>query len=149
MSRARTKTAVIVCLFVLAARSAIGATPSLFQAKQSAEAKGFLFEASHEQIVAKAKKEAKPRVISSLDPQTYKQMAEAFKQKFPFIDFALSAVDGTEAAQRFLLELKAGGAKNWDSIHLSRDFYNEFAEHVKKSTSWEWLSTPSCRFRSA
>jgi len=49
-------------------------------------------------------------------------LAQAFKQKYPFIDFTLSAVDGSEAVQRFLLELKAGGAKNWDAIHLSRDF---------------------------
>ena len=108
------------------------ATPSLLKAQQAVQAKGFLFEVSHEEIVAKAKKEAKLRVISSLDPATYKQLTEAFKQKYPFIDFSLSVVDGSEAIQRFLLELKAGAAKNWDSIHLSRDFYNEFAEHIKK-----------------
>jgi ABC-type Fe3+ transport system substrate-binding protein len=108
------------------------ATPSLLKAKQAAQANGFIFEASHDEIIAKAKKEAKLRVISSLDPETYKQLAEAFKQKYPFIDFALTPVDGSEAAQRFLMELKAGSGKNWDSIHLSRDFYNEFAEHVKK-----------------
>ncbi len=44
----------------------------------------------------------------------------------------MTAVDGSEAAQRFLMELNAGMAKNWDSIHLSRDFYNEFAAHIKK-----------------
>ena len=134
MSDFRSTAAAIVLLFfgLLVSRSAVAATPALLKAKQGAEARGFLFEASHEEIVAKAKKEGKLRVISSLDPETYKQLAEAFKQKYPFIDFTLSAVDGSEAAQRFLLELKAGGAKNWDAIHLSRDFYNEFAEHIKK-----------------
>jgi len=134
MSEIRSTAAAVVFLFLglLVSRSAIAATPALLKAKQGAEARGFFFEASHEQIVAKAKKEGKLRVISSLDPETYKQLAEAFKQKYPFIDFTLSAVDGSEAVQRFLLELKAGIAKNWDSIHLSRDFYNEFAEHIKK-----------------
>ena len=134
MSEIRSTAAAVVFLFLglLVSRSAIAATPALLKAKQGAEARGFLFESGHEQIVAKAKKEGKLRVISSLDPETYKQLAEAFKQKYPFIDFTLSAVDGSEAVQRFLLELKAGIAKNWDSIHLSRDFYNEFAEHIKK-----------------
>ena len=134
MSAARTKTAAMVLLFLclLVSSSAHGATPALLKAKQSAQSRGFLFETSHEEIVAKARKEGKLRVISSLDPETYKQLAATFKQKYPFIDFTLTAVDGSEAAQRFLMELKAGMGKNWDSIHLSRDFYNEFAEHIKK-----------------
>jgi spermidine/putrescine-binding protein len=134
MSAVRTKTVAMVLLFLclLVSSSAHGATPALLKAKQSALAKGFIFETSHEEIVTKAKKEGKLRVISSLDPETYKQLTATFKQKYPFIDFALTAVDGSEAAQRFLLELKAGAGKNWDSIHLSRDFYNEFAEHIKK-----------------
>ena len=134
MREARTRTTfmVLLFLFLLVSSGAQGATPDLIKIKQSAQAKGFIFETSHEEIVAKARKEGKLRVISSLDPETYKQLAEAFKQKYPFIDFTLSAVDGSEAAQRFLMELKAGMGKNWDSIHLSRDFYNEFAEHIKK-----------------
>jgi hypothetical protein len=123
---------VLLFLGLLISSRVHGATPSLLKAKQSAEAKGFLFETSNEEIVAKAKKEGKLRVISSLNPETYKQLMQAFKQKYPFIDFTLNAVDGSEAAQRFLMELNAGMAKNWDSIHLSRDFYNEFAAHIKK-----------------
>jgi len=122
----------LVVLCLLLARSAVAATPALLKAKQAAQAKGFVFEASHEEILAKAKQEGKLRVISSLDPETYKQMTAAFKQKYPFIDFSLSAVDGSEAVQRFLLELRAGNGNKWDAIHLSRDFYNEFAEHIKK-----------------
>lgn len=134
MSGSMKNTAAVVFLFfcLVISRSAMGASPALLKAKQDAESKGLIFEASHEEIVAKAKKEAKLQVISSLDPETYKQMGKAFKQKYPFIDFTLSAVDGTEAAQRLLLELKAGSAKSWDVIHLSRDFYNDFAQHIKK-----------------
>ena len=134
MREARTRTTfmILLFLFLFVSSGAQGATPDLIKIKQSAQAKGFIFETSHEDIVAKARKEGKLRVISSLDPETYKQLTEAFKQKYPFIDFTLSAVDGSEAAQRFLMELKAGMGKTWDSIHLSRDFYNEFAEHIKK-----------------
>ena len=142
MREARTRTTfrVLLFLFLLLSSGAQGATPDLIKIKQGAQAKGFIFETSHEEIVAKARKEWKLRVISSLDAETYKQLAEAFKQKYPFIDFTLTAVDGSEAAQRFLMELKAGMGKNWDSIHLSRDFYNEFAAHIKKSTSSGWLN---------
>ncbi len=131
--KARALIVVLASIFsVWLARIVEAAEPALLKAKQAAQAKGFIFETSHDEILAKAKKEAKLRVISSLDPETTKQMGEAFKQKYPFIDFSLTAVDGTEAAQRLLLELKAGGAKNWDTIHLSRDFYNEFSEYIKK-----------------
>jgi ABC-type Fe3+ transport system substrate-binding protein len=132
MSEARIKsTAVVFFLCLLVSASVHSATPAM-KAQQSAQSRGFLFETSHEEIVAKAKKEGKLRVISSLDPETYKQLTASFKQKYPFIEFTLTAVDGSEAAQRFLMELKAGSGKNWDSIHLSRDFYNEFAAHIKK-----------------
>jgi iron(III) transport system substrate-binding protein len=132
MSGAGTGATVLLFLCLLVLSSAHGATPTLLNAKQSAQAKGFIFETSHEEIVAKAKKEGKLRVISSLETETYKQLTAPFKQKYPFLDFSVNAVDGTEAAQRLLLELKAGMGKNWDAVHLSRDFYNEFAEHIKK-----------------
>jgi hypothetical protein len=122
----------LLFLCLLVSPSVHGAVPAALKAQQSAQAKGFLFETSHEEILAKAKKEGRLRVISSLDPETYKQLTASFTQKYPFIDFTLNAVDGSEAAQRFLMELNAGSGKNWDSIHLSRDFYNEFAAHIKK-----------------
>lgn len=133
MSKAgsRFTAAFFLCLCQFVSTGAHSATPAALKARQTAQAKGFVFESSHDEIVAKAKKEAKLRVISSLDAETYKQLATSFKQKYPFIDFTLSAVDGSEAAQRFLMELNAGSGKNWDSIHLSRDFYNEFAAHIK------------------
>jgi ABC-type Fe3+ transport system substrate-binding protein len=134
MTKARTKSIAYVLAFLCLVVPLIahGATPAAIKAQQSAQSKGFLFETSHAEIVAKAKKEGKLRVISSLDGETYKQLAASFKQKYPFIDFTVNAVDGSEAAQRFLLELNAGSGKNWDAIHLSRDFYNEFAAHIKK-----------------
>lgn len=112
---------------------AAAAGPTLAKAKQEAEAKGFIFESSREDILAKAKKEGgKLRILSSLDPESYKPMVESFKKKYPAIDVQIQEITGTEATQRFLLELKAGTVKEWDISHASEDFYNEWAPHGKK-----------------
>jgi iron(III) transport system substrate-binding protein len=111
---------------------AAAAAPALLKAKKDAEAKGFLFETSRDEIVAKAKKEGKLRVLSSLDPGSFKPMIDSFKKKYPFIDAQIHEITGTEAIQRFLLELKAGTVKEWDVAHASEDFYNEFADQAMK-----------------
>jgi ABC-type Fe3+ transport system substrate-binding protein len=107
-------------------------SPALMKAKQEAEAKGFIFETNRNEIVAKAKKEGKLRALSSLDPGSFKPMAESFKKKYPFIDIQLHELTGTEAIQRHLLELKAGTVKDWDVGHASEDFYNDFAAQAMK-----------------
>ncbi len=108
------------------------AAPGLQKAKQEAEAKGFIFFTNHDEIVAKAKKEGKIRVLSSLDPDSFKPMADSFKKKYPFADIEVQELTGTEAIQRFLLELKAGTVKDWDVVHASEDFYNDFIPHAMK-----------------
>lgn len=104
----------------------------LAQAKKEAEAKGLIFELSRDEIVAKAKREGKMRALSSMETQTIKAMAEAFKAEYPFLDVQVVETTGTEAIQRFILEMKAGGAKGWDATHISTDFYNEFPPYLKK-----------------
>ena len=52
---------------------------ALMKAKKEAEAKGFIFETSRNEIIAKAKKEGKMRALSSLESDTIKAMAAAFK----------------------------------------------------------------------
>jgi ABC-type Fe3+ transport system substrate-binding protein len=111
---------------------AASSSPVLSKAKQEAEAKGFIFETSHDEIVANAKKEGKLRVMSSLDPGSFKPMADSFKKKYPSIDIQIHEITGSEAMQRFLLELKAGTVKDWDVGHASEDFYNDFAAHAMK-----------------
>ena len=108
------------------------AAPALQKAKQEAEAKGFTFFNNHDEIVAKAKKEGKIRVLSSLDPDSFKPMADSFKKKYPFADVEVKELTGTEAIQRFLLELKAGTSREWDVVHASEDFYNDFVPHTVK-----------------
>ena len=77
--------------------SAFAATPSasasLLKAKQEAEAKGYVFHTSRDEIVERAKKEGKLRVFSSQEPPSIKAMAAAFKQKYPFIDVQANGVD--------------------------------------------------------
>ena len=113
---------------------AFAATPSasLLKAKQEAEAKGYLFHTSHDEIVARAKKEGKLRVFSSQEPPAIKAVASAFKQKYPFIDVQAVELIGMENYQRMLQEMKAGMAKSWDVNYLAFDFYTEFLPFQKK-----------------
>jgi ABC-type Fe3+ transport system substrate-binding protein len=111
---------------------AASAGPSLMKAKQNAEAQGYIFETSRDEIVARAKKEGKLRVMSSLDPGSFKPMADSFKKKYPFIDIQIHEITGAEALQRHLLELKAGTVRDWDVLHASEDFYSDYAAQAMK-----------------
>jgi ABC-type glycerol-3-phosphate transport system substrate-binding protein len=106
-------------------------TASVQKAKQDAEAKGYAFIASHDEILANAKKEGKVRVHSSLDPNTYKPLMETFKKKYPFADIEIQEMTGTDTAQRFLLELKAGTVKDIDGLNLPEDHYPDYTQHVR------------------
>ncbi|MGH7816287.1 MAG: ABC transporter substrate-binding protein [Candidatus Binatia bacterium] len=119
-------------IFSAQAFGAAAPSPALMKAKQDAEARGFAFETSRDEIIAKAKKEGKLRALSSLDPGSFKPMADSFKKKYPFIDIQIHEITGTEAIQRHLLELKAGTVKDWDVGHASEDFYNDFAAAAMK-----------------
>jgi hypothetical protein len=117
---------------VLAMDRSAAADPAALKAKKAAEAKGFVFETSRDEILAKAKKEGKLRVLSGLDGNNIKAMSAAFRKKYPFLDFHVEEITGTDSARRFILELKAGRAQNWDGAQLSHDFYNEYLPYMKK-----------------
>jgi ABC-type Fe3+ transport system substrate-binding protein len=109
------------------------ASATLASAKQQAEAKGFIFETSHGDIVAKAKQEGgKIQVVSSFDPAVYSHMTRSFKQKYPFLDVTMVESTGQDANERFLLELKAGIVKDFDVVHLAHDRYAEYLSHARK-----------------
>lgn len=93
---------------------------------------GYQMVGSHGEIVAKAKKEAKLNVISSLDAGTFKPMMQSFAKKYPFIEVRMQEIGGPEALQRFLLELKAGTVKDFDTSEASSEFFLEFAAHAMK-----------------
>ena len=119
-------------IFSTQALGAAAPSPALIKAKQDAETRGFAFETSRDEIIAKAKKEGKLRALSSLDPGSFKPMVDSFKKKYPFIDIQIHEITGTEAIQRHLLELKAGTVKDWDVGHAAEDFYNDFAAAAMK-----------------
>jgi hypothetical protein len=51
---------------------------ALLKAKKDAEAKGYIFETSHDEIIAKARKEARLRVLSTMDLSVIKALRDAF-----------------------------------------------------------------------
>ena len=102
------------------------------KAKQEAEAKGFIFETSRDEIIAKAKKEARLHVLTSLEMEALKPISEAFKKKYPFIDLRAEEIAGTDTYQRMILEMKASTARGWDVNYLTTDFYDDYLPYQKK-----------------
>ena len=89
--------------------------------------------ASHDELVAKATKEGKLNVITSWDPKTLGRVVETFRKKYPFIGPIKSEdLTGPDGAQRFLLELKSGIKKDWDTLQIPTDFYDEYVPYAKK-----------------
>jgi ABC-type Fe3+ transport system substrate-binding protein len=105
---------------------------ALQKAKQESEAKGFIFETSRDEIIAKAKKEGRLRVLTSLEIESLKPVSEAFKKKYPFIDLRAEEIAGTDTYQRMILEMKAGTASSWDVNYLTTDFYDDYFPYLKK-----------------
>ena len=84
-------TRLIACLFAascLSSTSAFAAESSqaLLKAKKDAEARGYTFIASHNEIVNKAKQEGKLRVLAEIEQPTIKAALKAFTNKYPFIN---------------------------------------------------------------
>lgn len=123
----------LLIMLCVAASSALAATasPGALKNKKEAESKGYIFHASHEDIVNLAKQEGRLTGVISLDPETFAPLSKAFKSKYPFIDLKLEEVTGTEATQRYLLEVQSGTARS-DISYISEDFYKGFIPHGKK-----------------
>ena len=126
-----------ICLLQLLAMLGLGngataPTPALLKAKQEAEARGSIFETSRDEILAKAKKEGRMRALSSLEGPTIKATADAFRSEYPFLNVHVEELTGSDANQRFVLEMKAGRTLNWDVAHMATDLYNEYHPYLKK-----------------
>jgi len=106
--------------------------PALGKAKQEAEARGFVFVSDRTEILSRAQKEAKLSVITSMEPETAKASAVAFKKRYPFIDINIQPRTGSESAQQLVLQIKSGGAKEWDVVSTSSDLINDFIPHLWK-----------------
>ncbi|MBI2989448.1 MAG: ABC transporter substrate-binding protein [Deltaproteobacteria bacterium] len=119
-------------LLMLAPTHAVAASATLLKAKKEAEAKGYIFYATHDEIVAMAKKEGKLRIMIGLERQNFQPLTNAFKQKYPFItDIHVEEVT-SDAYQRVLLEIKAGQAKGWDITHIPLALGKEYMPHIMK-----------------
>lgn len=128
------RTTKLLFIFLLLATSnalAASVPAALQKAKQDAESKGYAFFSSHEEIVKLAKQEARLEGIVSLDPETFGPLTKAFKSTYPFIDLRLRELTGTDATQRFLLEVQSGTAQA-DFTYISEDFYKSFISQGKK-----------------
>jgi iron(III) transport system substrate-binding protein len=111
-----------------------GAVPAstLEKVKQEAERRGDLFIDSRDKIVAAAKKEGKMRALSGLDAESIKAMVSAFKKKYPFLDVRVEEIEGTDAYQRFILQMQAGSVRGWDATFIPIDFYKDYQPFQKK-----------------
>ena len=111
---------------------AASADTSALKAKQEAEAQGYVFPATHEEITSAAKKEGKLRVLTSLQPRTFRAMIASFRKYYSFIEVAAEEITGPDSHQRFLLERKADRATDWDVFNMAPEFYPEYMPHIKK-----------------
>jgi ABC-type Fe3+ transport system substrate-binding protein len=112
---------------------AASAPVAVTKAKQEAESKGYTFLASKDEITAKAKQEGKLEALTFLEGEARKAMISAFRKKYPFIqDVTAESIGGTDEYQRFILEMKAGRAKRWDTVHISNQVYAEYPPYLKK-----------------
>jgi ABC-type Fe3+ transport system substrate-binding protein len=126
----------LVFLGIVTFAPPVGAAASsslLLRAKQDAEARGFLFVADRAEIVGKAQKEGKLRIITSMEPESAKASVAAFKKRYPFIDLNVHARTGSESAQQLVLQVKSGAAaKEWDVVSTSSDHINDYIPHLWK-----------------
>ena len=109
------------------------AGPAASKAKQEGEAKGMVSFSGRDEIIAKAKKEGKLRLLVNMDVPTLKAAAKVFTQKYPFIDVHAREITGSAMIQRNVLEIKSGQAtREWDVAYTSRDFYSEYLPYLWK-----------------
>jgi len=116
--------------FAVAAEAA-SPNAATVKAKRDAEAKGYVFETSRDEIVAKAKKEGVLRVLASSSPATLAPLVKAFKEKYPFID-ARAAEIVREDSQTRAMQLKSGSRLDEDVIHVPPDLYPDYLPYLKK-----------------
>ena len=125
---------IVIAPVVIVRSSALGASasPTLVKAKQEAEAKGYIFVPSHDEIVSRAKQEGKLRAVVSLTEDPLKHMLAAFSKKYPFIETRAESVPTGEVYLRLLQELKAGLTKGVDVNDPISDYYNDYLPYQKK-----------------
>jgi iron(III) transport system substrate-binding protein len=102
------------------------------KAKQEAEARGYKFVANHDEILEKAKQEGVLKVATSADPASMKVIKEQYSAKYPFIKFEILEVSGTDQHQRFILEMQAGAAADFDVLSIADEFLADYDPYTEK-----------------
>jgi len=124
---------IIVSMWLLVpGRLTAASSAALVEAQKKAQAKGYEFVNSHDEIVEKAKKEGELRLLTSIEEKVIKVMMTAFNKKYPFINVSSSDLGSVAGAQRFLLELKSGSGKGWDVDRAYTEFYEDYLPYQKK-----------------
>jgi ABC-type Fe3+ transport system substrate-binding protein len=129
------KTTLLVTLaFCALAASALAAQPSaaLSKAKKDAEAKGYTFAASRDEIVASAKKEGALRALLGFDTPAIRALRDGFKKKYSFINPHFEEHGNPAESRRFLLELKTGRNSDWDIANVLSESQHEFLPYLEK-----------------
>jgi iron(III) transport system substrate-binding protein len=111
---------------------AASAGPGSPKAKKDAEAKGYSFEASYDEIVAKAKKEGALRALLGFDIAAIKALREGFRKKYPFINAQFEEHGNPAQSLRYLLELKAGRTSDWDIANVLNEGQDEYEPYLEK-----------------
>ncbi len=88
--------------------------------------------ASHDEIVAQAKKEGSLRALLGFDRATIKAMQAGFGKRYPFLTTRFEEFTGTDVAQRYLLELKSGKGSDWDITHVAGELQDEYLPYLEK-----------------
>jgi ABC-type Fe3+ transport system substrate-binding protein len=106
-------------------------SPAVIKAK-SVEAAVYPLPVDRNEIIARAKTEGRLRVLAEMEPRHIKASTAAFMKKYPFINLYIEEITAPDQYQRNLLELKSGGAKDWDLLSISVDFYSEYLALLSK-----------------
>ena len=134
---------IFTLIVLLAGLGSIGASP-VFAAQEmgpntrvEAQSRGYIFETSHDDIVAKAKREqGAMQAHISQGPETIRAVVEAFKAEYPFVNAQVKEMTGTDEAQRFILQVKAGRAQDFDAGHISDELFKDYLPYLKKFDIW-------------
>jgi ABC-type Fe3+ transport system substrate-binding protein len=115
----------VACLLVLAC------APGQPAASPPAKATLLSF-GSHDEVVANAMKEGKLRVLTGVSAGTRRGLTDGFKQKYPSLELDVQVIEGTDAYQRYLLELQSGATVAWDVTYVPADQYASFSPYLKE-----------------
>ena len=101
------------------------ASPEVKAAAATAEERGLMFLADHDEIVQCAQEEGQVTIQTSSDD--FEPLKEAFEAEYPGITADFVVLSGA-ATERFLLEAESGAAPNYDVGYPAPEAYKEITD---------------------